>query len=50
MHLMTPGKQNVRMASPKDEVELTLLVPVVTNMNFLLMISICCQEKWFYES
>ena len=24
---------------------LTLQVPIVTNINFLLTISICCQEK-----
>ena len=45
MHSMTPGKQNVTMASPKDEVELTFLVPIVTNMNFLVMISICNAKR-----
>ena len=30
-------------------VSLTLQVPVVTNINFLLTISICCQEKWLWE-
>ena len=28
---------------------LTLQVPIVTNINFLLTISICCQEKWLWE-
>ena len=28
---------------------LTLQVPIVTNINFLLTISICYQEKWLWE-
>ena len=28
---------------------LTLKVLIVTNINFLLPISICCQEKWLWE-
>ena len=25
------------------------LSPIVTNINFLLTISVCCQEKWLWE-
>ena len=28
---------------------LTLWVSIVTNIDFLLTISICCQEKWLWE-
>ena len=33
----------------KDNIFLNLLVLIVTNMNFLLTIFICCQEKWLWE-